>query len=332
MLSASVAFGWNHTGHRLSGYVTYHQLSPETRATVDRILRAHPYYQEDLLSNMPANFEDPALWAFMTACSWPDMLRSQAHPMNRTHHMGPWHYINIPFVQPGDDPAALRVEPAGPMQYHPDTDPQNAVQALYMLAGRLQDASIPDREKAIWLCWYLHLGGDIHQPLHATTRFSKQHPTGDRGGNSIFFTVDGEPINLHAYWDNLAGRYDNPHVLTLFGDALLTHRTDIPRVEIDPGNLSYAGWAMESHQVAIRYVYWDGEITDQGRNPGRRGRPSTRPATAPSDLMSDRNDDPDAGPPPLPRGYIDAAREIGNRRIALSGLRMGSDLNRLLAE
>ncbi|HMO25570.1 MAG TPA: S1/P1 nuclease, partial [Tepidisphaeraceae bacterium] len=314
------------------GYVAYHQLTPQTRAVVDRILRAHPYYEADLLSNMPAHFEDPALWAFMTACSWPDMLRSQAHPMHRAHHRGPWHYINIPFVQPDDDPATMRVEPAGPMQYHPHTDPENAVQALYLLAGRLQDASIPDHDKAIWLCWYLHLGGDIHQPLHATTRFSKQHPTGDRGGNSIFFTVDNTPINLHAYWDNLAGRYDNPRVLALFGDALRTHRTDIPRVEIDPDNLSYALWARESFEVAVRYVYWDGELSDRGRNPGRRpARASTQPTTAPSDRMPETDPAPDAGPPPLPDGYAPAATEIGHRRIALSGRRMGSDLNHLLA-
>ena len=38
--------------------------------------------------------------------------------------------------------------------------------------------------RAIALCWYLHLMGDVHQPLHCATWFSPEFPgkNGDSGG------------------------------------------------------------------------------------------------------------------------------------------------------
>jgi hypothetical protein len=33
------------------------------------------------------------------------------------------------------------------------------------------------------LAWLLHLVGDVHQPLHATSRYSAAFPDGDEGGN-----------------------------------------------------------------------------------------------------------------------------------------------------
>jgi len=39
---------------------------------------------------------------------------------------------------------------------------------------------------------FIHYVGDIHQPLHATSRFTTNHPDGDTGGNLFTLTsVDG---------------------------------------------------------------------------------------------------------------------------------------------
>ena len=35
---------------------------------------------------------------------------------------------------------------------------------------------------------FIHYVGDIHQPLHATSRYTSQYPEGDRGGNSFALT------------------------------------------------------------------------------------------------------------------------------------------------
>lgn len=47
----------------------------------------------------------------------------------------------------------------------------------------------------------IHYTGDIHQPLHATSRVDSDYPAGDRGGNSLRLPSRGGASNLHASWD-----------------------------------------------------------------------------------------------------------------------------------
>merc|ERR1712226_736207 len=62
----------------------------------------------------------------------------------------------------------------------------------------------------------IHFVGDVHQPLHCTSRVNHQYPKGDFGGN--LFKVSeksGTGVdNLHAVWDSLlyeeAGYQDLP--------------------------------------------------------------------------------------------------------------------------
>ncbi len=54
----------------------------------------------------------------------------------------------------------------------------------------------------------IHYIGDIHQPLHASSRFTKNYPQGDEGGNDFLIKVinkgAGEtPTNLHSLWDSI---------------------------------------------------------------------------------------------------------------------------------
>ena len=58
----------------------------------------------------------------------------------------------------------------------------------------------------------IHFTGDIHQPLHTTSRFSKDFPNGDLGGNKFHLTPRAnstDPItNLHALWDSTVYEWD----------------------------------------------------------------------------------------------------------------------------
>jgi hypothetical protein len=49
----------------------------------------------------------------------------------------------------------------------------------------------------------LHYAGDIHQPLHATSRVNKEYPEGDRGGNSVALPSISGAKNLHSVWDSV---------------------------------------------------------------------------------------------------------------------------------
>ena len=59
---------------------------------------------------------------------------------------------------------------------------------------------------------FIHIFGDLHQPLHAANARSEEFPDGDEGGNSWEFEDDcefhGESFSsLHALWDGVAGVY-----------------------------------------------------------------------------------------------------------------------------
>jgi hypothetical protein len=49
----------------------------------------------------------------------------------------------------------------------------------------------------------LHYAGDIHQPLHATSRVNHEYTQGDRGGNSVALPSVSGAKNLHSVWDSV---------------------------------------------------------------------------------------------------------------------------------
>jgi len=54
-------------------------------------------------------------------------------------------------------------------------------------------------EKSFMLRFFIHMVGDMHQPLHMSTRCTPELPECDAGGNK--FTLKGSPSELHALWD-----------------------------------------------------------------------------------------------------------------------------------
>ena len=116
--------------------------------------------------------------------------------------MSTWHYNNKPIIAPG-------YVPPKPV---PVDDAQNAVWAINDSCSTLssvkedtygQSKSILG--KTIALRNLVHFLGDIHQPLHATNRFSAEHPDGDQGGNKfkIVHYSNSRWNNIHFIWDHL---------------------------------------------------------------------------------------------------------------------------------
>lgn len=49
----------------------------------------------------------------------------------------------------------------------------------------------------------IHYVGDVHQPLHATTRVDHNYTRGDFGGNLVYLPAKSGAGNLHAVWDSV---------------------------------------------------------------------------------------------------------------------------------
>jgi hypothetical protein len=55
--------------------------------------------------------------------------------------------------------------------------------------------------KSLGLRLLMHYMGDVHQPLHSSSRYTKDLPNGDKGGNTFPLKYHYTANELHAVWD-----------------------------------------------------------------------------------------------------------------------------------
>lgn len=298
------AAAWNDPGHMLMARLVYEQLKPEVRKTYVEILKAHPRYHEDLLAGMPEGFTDPDLYAWMRAGTWPDLIRDKAHPLSAAHHRPNWHYANYAFIpDPADREPYRQPEPS-----EEGDEVDNILKALTYNEARLKDQKQPATDRALALCWMLHLVADIHQPMHATTLFSKRYPEGDRGGNELLVRADGEVRRLHIYWDLLFGTNVTPEATQVWHDILANApscRREAFSEELK--RTAWRQWADESHALGAAIAYQGGHLDGVVRKEYEANKTIFVPA--------------------LPLGYEETARAVALKRIALAACRMADRLN-----
>ena len=250
---AESAQGWNRTGHMVIAYIAYSELDAKTKQRVDALLQKHPDYLKWVEQRSAPNV-GRGRTAFLAAAAWPDRIRDDPRffddneptkapaygfPDLGRHQM--WHYRDAPFTMDGTPIPKRIVSP-------------NALTQLVLFRNSIGNPSIPDSIQVYELPWLLHLVGDIHQPLHCVSRFTRtqRDPAtgvyfGDQGGNLVF--VSGER-NLHAYWDQLLGSEENEGaVAALARDLMNSVRLESP-VKTDP-----QVWAEESFKIATEFVY-----------------------------------------------------------------------------
>lgn len=303
--AAPAAFAWHDSGHKLAARIAFGLLDEASRQRVTSILRAHPRFAQDFAALMPddvANGDERAraLWLFEQASIWPDLIQKLGHAVRDEYHYGTWHYINLPVFLTRRDNRALSGElhQNVSMEFEPPLRRGlNIVQALQGNLRVWQDEHAPDDDKAVALCWILHLTGDIHQPLHNVALFSARYfPEGDRGGNSIAVRRKPENTNLHAAWDGLIRRDDAP----VAGDD--TKRL-LSNDSVD--DAAIGAWSRRGHVLAKQYVYAR-DVRQQ--------------------ILAH---DPGEGPPlvSLTDGYIAAARKLARQQVIIAGHRIASLLS-----
>ncbi len=142
---------------------------------------------ESTLSYMKEN--DMNYKQFYELACWADDLKGAAMTA-----LDGWHFYNQPFCD-GIDPEKVTVV------VDKDYCVVDSVDSTRSLLGWTSEDS--KFYKSWMLRYFLHTVGDMHQPLHVTTRATPQHPEGDKGGNS--FKLNYRPDNLHALWDEVMG-------------------------------------------------------------------------------------------------------------------------------
>lgn len=301
----TLANAWNDLGHRATASIALEAMPANERRAVIEVLRQHPRFAEDFAAAMPTNIADSSEdvrgnWLLGQAATWPDLIQGLGDEVKNEYNRSRWHYINrIVYLSP-DDESAL----AGSLDHNMTTvytaplrQNLNSVQAL---RGNLQvwhDDNAASADKAIALCWILHLAGDMHQPLHNVALFSKPYfPQGDRGGNSIEVMWGDETRNLHAVWDGLASDMDDLDPST---------RTEITIESDTVDDQAIDEWLRHHAQLAEMFVY----PADVKAQLTRRLRNQESPTIT------------------LSHEYLVRARSVARRQLNLAGNRMAAFLS-----
>lgn len=249
IISTPSTFGWDETGHKISGYIAWQQMTPEVRERVIAILRQAP--EDSQISTFYLTYgsrseETRKREFFMLMTTWGDIVRDRNFPVRfKNYHKDDWHYAD-----------GLWTTKNGIVENLPP--PANGGKAVVKMADL--DAVIRGKasnaEKAVAIVWLEHIIGDIHQPLHSSSRVTDLEPDGDRGGNSFLLSPQGaareQQVNLHSYWDGIVRRSlpnssdacDEAYVDPIAQKIMKKYPFDKMRTRIDPGN--YSGWAKES--------------------------------------------------------------------------------------
>ncbi|MYI01718.1 MAG: S1/P1 nuclease [Gammaproteobacteria bacterium] len=321
LLAGLTVFGapvaaWDSVGHRVSAQVAVEYLDPGVRERLVAILRGHPRFTEDFLEQVPG-FIDTGdelefdAWLLGQAAFWPDIARGLPRAERARYHRGNWHYIDGAWLRDaataqgnvyvGIDPFPDIAGPAGEA-IRDESDVDNVVVALDYNMRLLADPATEAGQRAVALCWVLHLAGDIHQPLHTGSLFSAQlFESGDAGGNGIE-TSEG---NLHAVWDRALreqGILDSVDSIT---DALQS--MDLSEIESEP--LDWTAWMHESRALMTSVAY---------------------PETVEREILAAERTGRDMREIELSEDYLAEMRRLSEQRLGLAGLRIALLFNRNL--
>jgi hypothetical protein len=242
LLPAKVTSAWGAGGHMMTAYIAYQRLNSKAKAEVNRLLR---------LPINPASVTNRSL-NFVNASHWADDLR----PFAEFKFAAVQHFADFPFSVDGT--------PVPTDQPGPD----NVIVALERNVETLK-TSTDDNERAQALRFIIHFVGDIHQPLHCSTRVDSAHRDGDRGGNGFDVRVPNangklQKKNLHSYWDSGLGSFPptGPNfappprnkIPPAVSVAVQGNPATSPFLHLD-NPADFAGWAKESSDLAQRKAY-----------------------------------------------------------------------------
>jgi S1/P1 Nuclease len=312
LVFANVAAAWNGEGHEIVAYIAYQHLDAATRAKVDALLAKNPCFTEWQTAAMAVPATQRPVAIFMQAATWPDMIKldkydcqpaqkfvsdgtgggdvapsgpeaSQNIGYTDTNRHQYWHFVDTPFSTDGT---------ATELPGHP-----NALDEILTLSAALASSETQDL-KSYDLVWIEHLVGDVHQPLHDTSRFTKSNIHGDRGGNAVLLcTTSSCDTKLHYYWDSILGAQNLKTALKT-GKKLNARAKPAGADTTDPGV-----WVDGGFQLAKTDVY--------------------KPPIS--------DDEPGSSPAKLNSAYHTNAKNVSQAQILLAGYRLAGMLNAALA-
>jgi len=267
---------WLDGGHMLVAQVAYNHLDPEVKERVDVLSEAFAFFY-------------PEHQSFITSSTWMDYVRCKGG----LYIFDTWHYVDIPY-----DPEGV-LTPEQKEKLLIENETHSVIEGIQQAKKTLRGSRASTFEKALMLRVLIHCVGDIHTPLHTTSRYTPELLNGDRGGNG--FKLKGEHKNLHVLWDTGFGEWTDIEMLPVTEELLQFIKDYAKDLEASyPADgfpflhvLDPKAWAREGHTIAVEEAY----SLPEGQAPSKE--------------------------------YLIEGRETARQRIVLAGYRLAILLNEI---
>jgi len=292
---------WDDTGHMVVAYIAYTHLSQPAKLKVNKLLLPSAENGNRSLIQLCGRKYNP-----VTIANWMDDLRGIAKPAP----FAEWHYINFNPLFAADFPATIPKDQFKPAEV-------NILTQINFAAKQLQNArkfdttikTKDDEASAYALAYLIHLVGDVHQPLHCATRYSKKYPGGDFGGNLFSIKSPDAYNSLHAFWDGAGGLFDFESIERPADNSFPPEIASLGKDVMDKVPVTNSEW-----KNAIQPEKWVEESNSIARDF----------AFSPNFIMDNEDKAPS-------QDYIDKAQEKARMRLAFAGYRLAEVINRVYA-
>lgn len=201
LFSIVTGYGWDNAGHSLTAAIAWEHMTPIARQRVFKLIMNAPEDSDLSVAYNAYNSRSEKikkLELFMLAANWSDTIKDRSFKIrNEKYNHSNWHYGDI-FWEQNEGKAKILPKFSGEGGF--------AVSKLFDFEATMRDPNSSDPDKAIAIAWFMHVAGDLHNPLHNASRVTKLDPDGDQGGNRFILRKSVGSIrgyNLHSYWDSL---------------------------------------------------------------------------------------------------------------------------------
>jgi hypothetical protein len=300
----SQVYAWGDLGHSAVGYLAEENLTLEGKAFMNSIMGGEP---------------------MSLSATWPDAVRDDA----RFEPFANYHFFEIPDGMSYGKIPADRIAPRSA-----DTIIERGPEfILLQKSPRVLNLV----QKQIMMRYFIHVVGDVHQPLHIGNGV-------DRGGNLCDVKMPGADgkhfkTNLHSAWDTAMPEllksaiiaeantknkpikyFSHRHLIEAIVEEAKNEGTYYGIAELAK-NSSKADWYNESQALRAKVYPDDAPVASTER-------PYCKVVNHETGKVEDGKYDPEKIPV-LTQEYIKNSLVIIKKRIILAGLRLANEINKM---
>lgn len=268
LLCVNQASAWWGTGHLLVARIAFDLLENEAPEKLQ--------LAQALLDKYSKN-SDEGKHSFVECATYADDIKGKGGAFQSG-----WHFIDTPYLDEGgkisdfdfkadthnvtEAMTSIKMFLTNASGYEKTYEYQQIMSNLPNIKGTNADGVSDDEARSFSLRLLIHYVGDIHQPLHATSRVDKEYTKGDRGGNSFRLPYKESAGNLHAVFDSVMYEFtDYPKLpfnsadWTKLGSIASGLVKKYPTSKLaNVKDIDFNDWSKESFEISESFVY--GEI------------------------------------------------------------------------